>query len=165
MNNQMTPPVQLLQLDVLQQFRIIYGSMRQHFREIEESCGMPGSQTWILQEVERTPGIGITDLAYRLGVHQSTCSIMVEKLAAKGYLIKDKMHQDQRRIGLRLTPAGEEVIGKLPGPAEGVLPEALAAVPAVSLRTLHINLDELIRHMPGINETFATTPLAEIVRD
>jgi hypothetical protein len=30
---------------------------------------------------------------------------------------------------------------------------------------LHINLDELIRHMPGKNETFAATPLAEMVRD
>ena len=31
-----------LALDVLQQFRVIYGSMRQYFREVEERCGLPG---------------------------------------------------------------------------------------------------------------------------
>lgn len=95
---------QLLQLDVLQQFRVIYGSMRQYFQELEDSCGLPGAQTWVLQEVVRNPEIGITELAGRLGIHQSTCSIIVEKLTSKGYLIKQKMSQDQRRIGLRLTP-------------------------------------------------------------
>lgn len=161
----MKPQNQLLQMDVLQQFRVIYGSMRQYFRELEDSCGLPGSQTWVLQEVERTPEIGITDLAGRLGIHQSTCSILVEKLTAKGFLVKQKTSKDQRRIGLRLSASGEKLIGRLPGPAEGVLPEALSSIPLVSLKTLHINLNELIQHMPGKNETFATTPLAEMVRD
>ena len=161
MNNITTP----LALEVLQQFRVIYGTMRQYFRELEENCGLPGSQTWVLQEVERTPEIGITDLAGRLGIHQSTCSILVEKLVAKGYLVKQKMTKDQRRIGLRLSASGKELITRLPGPAEGVLPEALSSIPLVSLKTLHINLDELIQHMPGKNETFAATPLAEMVRD
>uniref|UniRef100_Q47E78 Regulatory protein, MarR n=1 Tax=Dechloromonas aromatica (strain RCB) TaxID=159087 RepID=Q47E78_DECAR len=153
-----------LALEVLQQFRVIYGSMRQYFRELEECFGLPGSQAWVLQEVERTPEIGITDLAGRLAIHQSTCSILVEKLVAKGYLVKRKATKDQRRIGLRLSASGEELIARLPGPAEGVLPEALSSIPLVSLKTLHINLDELIQHMPGKNETFAATPLAEMVR-
>ncbi|MBK6355718.1 MAG: winged helix-turn-helix transcriptional regulator [Betaproteobacteria bacterium] len=161
MNNITTP----LALEVLQQFRVIYGTMRQYFRELEDICGLPGSQTWVLQEVEHTPEIGITDLAGRLGIHQSTCSILVEKLVAKGYLVKQKMTKDQRRIGLRLSASGKELITRLPGPAEGVLPEALSSIPLVSLKTLHINLDELIQHMPGKNETFAATPLAEMVRD
>ena len=28
-------------LEVLQQFRIIYGSMRQYFKDVEERCGLP----------------------------------------------------------------------------------------------------------------------------
>ena len=48
---------------------------------------------------------------------------------------------------------------------QGILPEALATIPQVSLRTLHINLAELIQHMPGKKEIFATTPLAELVQD
>ncbi|HRH13986.1 MAG TPA: MarR family winged helix-turn-helix transcriptional regulator [Azonexus sp.] len=154
-----------LALEVLQQFRIIYGTMRQYFRELEECCGLPGSQMWVLQEVERTPEIGITELAGRLGIHQSTCSLLVEKLVARNCLTKKRQSVDQRRVGLCLANAGRKAIAALPGPAEGVLPEALAAIPDVVLRTLNINLAELITHLPGKDEAFAATPLAEMVED
>lgn len=154
-----------LTLEVLQQFRVIYGTMRQYFREIEETCGLPGSQMWVLQEVERFPEIGITELAGRLGIHQSTCSLLVEKLVAKKCLVKQKQHKDQRRVGLFLADEGKKAIAALPGPAEGVLPEALAAIPCVALKTLKINLDELINHLSGKDEAFAAMPLADMVND
>lgn len=156
---------QSLPLEVLQQFRVIYGTMRQYFRELEESCGLPGSQMWVLQEVERSPEIGITELAGRLGIHQSTCSLLVERLVAKNCLEKKKQNKDLRRVGLCLTADGIKAIAALPGPAEGVLPEALSAIPEVALRTLHINLAELIGHLPGRDEKFAAMPLADMVHD
>jgi DNA-binding MarR family transcriptional regulator len=154
-----------LALEVLQQFRVIYGTMRQYFRELEECCGLPGSQMWVLQEVERTPEIGITELAGRLGIHPSTCSQLVEKLVVKNCLIKKRQSMDQRRVGLCLATEGRKAIAALPGPAEGALPEALAAIPDVALKTLNINLAELIGHLPGKDEAFATMPLAEMVHD
>ena len=154
-----------LALEVLQQFRVIYGTMRQYFRELEECCGLPGSQMWVLQEVERTPEIGITELAGRLGIHQSTCSQLVEKLVVKNCLIKKRQSMDQRRVGLCLAAEGRKAVAALPGPAEGALPEALAAIPDVALKTLNINLAELIGHLPGKDEAFATVPLAEMVHN
>ena len=154
-----------LALEVLQQFRVIYGTMRQYFRELEECCGLPGSQMWVLQEVERTPEIGITELAVRLGIHQSTCSQLVEKLVVKNCLVKKRQSMDQRRVGLCLAAEGRKAIAALPGPAEGALPEALSAIPDVALKTLNINLAELIGHLPGKDEAFATMPLAEMVHD
>lgn len=151
-----------LPLVVLQQFRVIYGSMRQYFREVEERCGLSGSQMWILQEVQRTPGLGVTELASRMGIHQSTCSLLVEKLVAKNCITRNRPHEDQRRVGLCLAPCGLKAIKALPGPAEGVLPEALAAIPNVALNTLYINLSELIRHLPGNDGAFANIPLAEM---
>ena len=153
-----------LALEVLQQFRVIYGSMRQYFREVEERCGLSGSQMWLLQEVQRSPEIGVTELAIRLGIHQSTCSQLVEKLVGQGCLLKNRPYEDQRRVGLCLAQEGVKALAALPGPAEGILPEALAAIPVVSLKTLNINLSELIGHLPGRNDSFARMPLAEIVK-
>ena len=67
-------------------------------------------------------------------------------------------------MGLCVAPKGIEAIEALPGPAEGVLPEALGAVPEVVLNTLYINLSELIRHLPGSDGSFANMPLADMVR-
>lgn len=154
-----------LPLDVLQQFRVIYGTMRQYFRLIEQCCGLPGSQMWILQEVERTPAIGVTELAQRLGIHQSTCSQLVERLVGLGYLEKQKAATDRRRVGLVLASSGQALIARLPGPAEGVLPAALDSLPEVALKTLNINLAELIKHLQDSDDQFARVPLADMVRD
>jgi DNA-binding MarR family transcriptional regulator len=148
-------------MDVLQQFRLIFGSMRQYFRLVEERCGLSGSQMWVLQEVARSPGLGVGDLARRMGIHQSTCSLLVDRLVAQGGVTKSRQSADQRRVGLYLGASGAEALAKLPGPAEGILPAALAELPEVALKTLHINLDELIRHLPGKDESHAGTPLAE----
>jgi DNA-binding MarR family transcriptional regulator len=119
---------------------------------------------WVLQEVDRSPEISIGDLAVRLGVHQSTCSLMVEKLVVQGYLDKRKQARDQRRVGLCLQARGREALAALPGPAEGILPEALSSVPAVVLKTLHVNLEELLKHLPGRDDRFASIPLADMLQ-
>src|ERR1035437_9077421 len=152
-----------LTMVVLQQFRVIYGTMRHYFREVEERCGLSGSQMWVLQEVQKTPELGVTELPHRMGIHQSTCSLLVEKLVTQGCLIKRRPHEDQRRVGLCLAPDGLKAIAALPGPAEGILPEALAAIPDAVLKTLNINLSELIRHLPGNDDVFAQTPLADMI--
>lgn len=154
---------QQLALEVLQQFRVIYGTMRQYFREIEECCGLTGTQMWVLQEVSRTPGVGVTELAERIGIHQSTCSQMVDRLVLQGFLSKNHPFKDRRRVGLGLGQTAQRAIDALPGPAEGILPEALAQIPLVSLETLNVNLRELIRHLPGKNDDFARVPLADQV--
>lgn len=150
-------------LEVLQQFRLIYGSLRQHFRLVEERCGMSGSQMWVLQEVQRTPGIGISEMGRRLGVHQSTCSLLVDKLVAQGCLLKQRQANDQRRVGLYLAERGKLALAALPGPAEGILPQALSQLPEPVIKTLLINLDELIRHLPLKDDNAASIPLADLL--
>lgn len=152
-----------LVMDVLQQFRVIYGSMRQYFRLVEERCGLPGSQMWVLQEVGRSPGLGIGELSRRLGVHQSTASLMVDKLVALGMLEKARHSGDHRRVGLQLAAAGAALLERLPGPAEGILPEALSSLAPVVLKTLHINLEELIHNLSGTDRDAAGMPLADQV--
>ncbi|MFZ2302774.1 MAG: MarR family winged helix-turn-helix transcriptional regulator, partial [Gallionella sp.] len=103
-----------LSLQVLKKFRIIYGSVRQQFREIEQTCGVTGSQLWILQEVAKTPNIGISELAARLSIHQSTGSQLVEKLVGRNLIIKERSKEDQRRVGLRVTEEASRLLTNAP---------------------------------------------------
>jgi hypothetical protein len=45
-----------------------------------------------------------------------------------------------------------------------LLPQALSDIPEVVLKTLNINLSELIRALPGSDEHFRQMPLADMVR-
>lgn len=147
---------------VLKKFRLIFGAVRQQFREVEETCGVTGSQLWILKEVSGSPGIGVSELAGRLAIHQSTCSQLVEKLVTKGFLEKERSQEDQRRVGLQLTQQAKAALAAAPGPATGVLPDALAQLPIEALETLDGSLADLITTLKNIDEKFAEKPLSDL---
>lgn len=151
-----------LSLQVLKKFRIIYGAVRHHFREIEQTCGVTGSQLWILQEVARTPGIGISELAERLSIHQSTGSQLVEKLVGRGLVIKERSREDQRRVGLCVTEEASRLLKNAPGPAEGVLPEALLALPESALLALDSSLVGVIGQLCMRDDRLAERPLSDL---
>ncbi len=154
----MNPPA----LEVLKKFRIIYGSVRQHFRDVEKSCGITGSQLWVMQEIGNTPGIGVSELAERLSIHQSTCSQLVEKLVGRELVVKERSREDQRRVGLRLAADAAALIRKAPGPAEGLLPEALGALPPEAIASLDESLALLIRQLQVSDDKLAKKPLSDL---
>lgn len=151
-----------LSISVLKQFRLIYGSVRQHFRDIEATCGVSGSQLWVLHEVGNEPGIGVSELALRLSIHQSTCSLLVESLVKSGYVIKMRGKQDRRRVGLSLSKMAAKVLAKAPGPAEGILPQALSKLPDSALRALQAQLDKLVRQLHVEDRHHADKLLADL---
>jgi len=151
-----------LSLQVLRKFRLIYGAVRQHFREVEKTTGVSGSQLWILQEVGRSAGIGISELAERLSIHQSTCSLLVEKLVARGLIFKERSKVDQRRVGLNISQQATKVLKNAPGPAEGVLPKTLLALPQEALRALDESLSTVIQQLDIQDAGFADKPLADL---
>jgi DNA-binding MarR family transcriptional regulator len=151
-----------LAFHVLKQFRLIYGSVKQHFREVERTCGISGSQLWLLQEIRGKPGIGVSELADRLSIHQSTCSILVDKLGSRGLVEKQRSKDDQRRVGLSLTSMATVLLAGAPGPAEGILPSALKTLPDSTLESLHGNLEALIRNLKIRDDRFGDRPLADL---
>ena len=151
-----------LTLDVLKQFRLIYGSMRHHFRQVEVTCKISGSQLWMLHELKETAGIGVSDLAHRLSIHQTTCSQLIEKLVTRGYVLKTRSEADQRRVGLSITKSAAQVLKEAPGPAEGLIPEALRSLSESTLKSLMADLGELIEGLHLQDHHAAHRPLSDL---
>jgi MarR family transcriptional regulator, organic hydroperoxide resistance regulator len=151
-----------LNVAVLRGFRTIYGSVRYYFREVQRSCGISGSQLWILHQLANSRGIGVSDLAAKLAIHQSTCSQLVEKLVKAGYVTKTRRSKDQRRVELAVSARGQRALGRAPGPAEGILPEAISELSAKDLRSLHRGLLLLIDALDIKDERAAEIHLSEL---
>jgi DNA-binding MarR family transcriptional regulator len=151
-----------MSIAVLKCFRVIYGSVRHHFREVQRTCGISGSQVWILHELARTAGIGVSELADKLAIHQSTCSQLVEKLVRAGYVRKKRLTTDQRRVELAITSAGRRVLARAPGPHEGVLPEAIADLSKNQLHSLHRSLRSVVVALDLKDESAGDRPLADL---
>jgi DNA-binding MarR family transcriptional regulator len=129
---------------VLRQFRVVFNSVRKHFRATERKAGISGAHVWALSVVKEHPQIGIGGLARAMDVHQSTASNLVRMLIAEDLVSSEKDPADKRTVRLTISARGKRVLRSAPSPYEGVLPEALQVLKAATLKRLESDLGELI---------------------
>jgi DNA-binding MarR family transcriptional regulator len=66
-------------------------------------------QASVLDHLTADKGIPLKELAAHQGVTASTMSLMVDRLVAGGWVLREKDAHDARRVQLRLTAAGERM--------------------------------------------------------
>ena len=101
---------------VLRRFRLVFNAIKAHFRSVERKAGISGAQVWALSVVRDQPGIGVGDLARAMDVHQSTASNLLRALIEAGLVVSDRGSEDRRSVQLSITPQGQRVLKKAPGP-------------------------------------------------
>ena len=151
-----------LEREVLKQFRVILQSVRKHFQEVEQACGVSGAQLWALSCIAATPGLRPSGLATAMTIHQSTASNLIEKLVELGYVSRTRSQQDQRSVTRALTPLGESALARAPGPFQGLLPDALSQAPGEMLESLHQHLSALLGLMQRVEPQATHKPLSDL---
>lgn len=148
-------------MQVLRQFRMVFNAVRSHFQQVEKRVGIGGAQVWALHIIQQQPGVGVTDLARVMDVHQSTASNLVRPLLQRGLVRSEKSAHDRRSVQLHIEPPGQALLHDAPGPYEGVLPEALQQLSPDALSRLHHDLAALLQQLQA-DEKAAGIPLAEL---
>ncbi len=146
MNHAATPA------DVLRRFRIVFNAVRTHFQQLEMKTGLGGAQVWALSLVRDHPGIGIGELARRMDIHPSTASNLVKTLVKRELIAAARGESDRRSVALTILATGQLALGKVPGPFEGVLPDALKRLPQPTLDRLDEDLRALINALQADEE-------------
>lgn len=146
---------------VLQQFRVVLNAVKAHFQQVERRCGIGGVQVWALSVIHDRPGIGVGQLAVELNVRQPTASSVVRNLALQQLIEVRREGSDRRSVQLHTTPQGGQLLKQAPGPYAGLLPEALGALEAQTLRQLEACLEVLVDKL-GADRRAATQPLSRL---
>ncbi len=146
-------------LETLGLFRVIFKSANRHFHEVEKKAGIGGASLWALAEILDSNHLTVSALAKAMSVHQSTASNLIEKLEAKGHVVRIRSLEDRRVVHLALTDQGREVLSKAPPPYRGVLPEALMHMDPEALSQLNNHLTKLIAKMEHKLDSSAFEPL------
>jgi DNA-binding MarR family transcriptional regulator len=129
---------------VLRKLRLVFNTVKGHFREVEKKTGVAGAQVWAMAVVRDQPGIGVNDLAKAMDVHQSTASNLLKPLIENGMMVAERASDDRRALKLRVTARGAAVLRKAPEPETGVLPAALQKLDHETLVRLDEDLEGLI---------------------
>ncbi len=90
--------------------RLAHGAVYRHFTETFSDLDLTQKQVSVLWLVDDHPDIAQTDLAHRMRMDRATTMAIVNRLEARGYLVRGKSETDGRKQTLNLTGEGREVL-------------------------------------------------------
>jgi len=129
---------------VLDSLRRIVHALRLFDREAEKRLGLSGAQVFVLEKLREGDGISINELADLTHTHQSSVSVVVQKLAQRGLVHRSASAKDGRRVELSLTKKGDRLLRSAPPAAQARLISVLAEFPKARRRLLGQLLLELL---------------------
>jgi MarR family transcriptional regulator, lower aerobic nicotinate degradation pathway regulator len=129
---------------VMDSLRSLVRALRTSAHAVERGTGITGAQLFVLRRLADSPAASMNELAERTSTHQSSVSVVVTRLAERGLVERVPAAVDARRVGIRITPAGEALLGGAPGTAQERLVETLRRMPAARLDLLSAGLHDLL---------------------
>jgi DNA-binding MarR family transcriptional regulator len=134
-------------LDALR--RIVQG-LRMGSRDGERRAGLSSAQLFALRQIAERPGASINDVAAGTFTHQSSVSVVVQRLVARQLVVKGTAPDDRRRHHLALTAAGRRALRRAPVAVQERLIEAISSLSPVDRRSLARSIDRVARSLfPG----------------
>ena len=134
----------------LDALRLIVQALRLGAREGERRAGLSSAQLFALQRIAENPQASINDLAALTFTHQSSVSVVIQRLVERRLVAKVAASDDRRRQLLALTAAGRRALRCAPEAVQDRLIAALSALPQSRRRALAQSLREVARAVaPG----------------
>jgi DNA-binding MarR family transcriptional regulator len=90
--------------------RLAHGAVYRHFTETFADLDLTQKQVSVLWLIDDHPDIAQTDLATRMRMDRATTMAIVNRLQARGYLVRGKSYSDGRKQTLNLTDAGRKAL-------------------------------------------------------
>jgi DNA-binding MarR family transcriptional regulator len=82
-------------------------------RRETEQLGVTPRQATLLWLVKRSPGLSLAELAAEEGISAPALSGYVDRLERAGLIERVRSSEDRRRVGLRLTEAGSQLLRRV----------------------------------------------------
>jgi DNA-binding MarR family transcriptional regulator len=135
--------------------RRLVRTLRTTATSVERETGLSTAQTFVLQLLREAPAESMNDLAARTSTDQSSVSVVVSRLEAKGLVARRPSPTDARRTQVVITSAGIELMRRKPPTVQERLTRALTGMPPESVAVLSSELNRLVALM-GADEEPAT---------
>ena len=108
--------------------RRLVRALRDSASAAQRAVGVSGAQLYVLRQLAQVPGLSINELAARTLTHQSSVSVVAQRLVDAG-LAGRRRGVDARRVELHLTAKGRRLLERAPEPFQERLLAALQRLP------------------------------------
>ena len=129
----------------LDALRRIVQALRVGAGDGERRAGLSSAQLFALQQIADHPRISINGVAALTFTHQSSVSVVIQRLVAQRLVTKVAAPDDRRRQRLALTAKGRRALRHAPVAVQERLIAAIAALPAGRRQALAQTLGDVAR--------------------
>ena len=95
--------------DVFHSFRRVHQAFYQKLSKAAQPMGITPVQALVLKVLSERSPIGLTELAERIHLGNSTTSGIVDRLEKAGFVMRERETSDRRAVRLSLTDAGADL--------------------------------------------------------
>ncbi|HVV87583.1 MAG TPA: MarR family transcriptional regulator, partial [Kofleriaceae bacterium] len=126
--------------------------IREGSRGGERVGGISGAQVFVMHCLLGSGPLTISELAGRTMTHQSSVSVVVQRLVDRGLVTRGIADGDRRRREVALTAAGRRLLRRTPDAAQTRLLGAIARMPRRAREQLAESLVALVHAMGADRE-------------
>jgi DNA-binding MarR family transcriptional regulator len=112
-----------------------------------ERAGLSSAQLFALQQIGEHPDASVNDIAALTYTHQSSVSVVIQRLVRQRLVAKVPSSDDRRRHKLALTAKGRRLLGRAPVAVQEDLIAAIASLRAADRRVLARSLGDIARRI------------------
>ncbi|HEY6209066.1 MAG TPA: MarR family winged helix-turn-helix transcriptional regulator [Gemmatimonadales bacterium] len=132
---------------IVQGLRRIVKALQTYSQDVRSSYGLTGPQLWALKTLQRGGRMSAGRLAGALAVHQSSISILADRLERRGLVRRVRGRADHRFVELQLTNRGAALAAEAPEAAQGRLLHALEAMSDREVRRIRRAVERIVEAM------------------
>lgn len=133
--------------EIVQSLRRIFKAIQQYSEEVLKEFGITGPQLWLLKTLREEGGTSVSELSQKMFLHISTVSGIIDRLEAKGYVVRRREEPDRRVVMVYLTNAGKRIVAKAPEPSQGKLLYSLQKLSEREVLEMHEAIQKIAHFM------------------
>ncbi len=143
--------------NILRSLRRIMRAIDLHSRHLAASFGLTGPQLVCLRTLGLRDGMTPSELAKEVELSQATVTGIVDRLESRKLVTRLRDDRDRRRVFVRLTAGGRQLLDRAPSPLQDQFVQRLALLPEREQKAIDTMLKQVVDMMGA--ESLEAAPL------
>ena len=138
-----------LEEDILVALRRITRAIDLHSRYLANTFGLTGPQLVCLRVLGRYVQLTPGELAKHVSLSQATVTGIVDRLATRQLLTRERSSTDRRQVTVTITAAGRALLADAPSALQEKFAERLTELSSDEQELIRLTLNKIVRMMDG----------------
>ena len=140
-------PAERYDLQILQALRKVIRGVDIHSRKLAGTHDITAPQLICLITIAEEGPLSLKQIAQRVFLSPSTVVGILDRLEAKGLVLRARDTRDRRLVSVTTTVRGRELVKAAPSPLQEGLANALKNLPAIEQATIALSLHRIVELM------------------